>query len=122
MFKNDMQRFRPDTYPMAEKKAIVVSGNVRFTVLTDRIIRCENSNSGIFEDRASQHIWNRNCSAPLQSNFTDGILTIETTYLKLKYKIGAAFENSLTILIKENNHEWHYGDVDNDNLLGTART
>ena len=37
--------------PVANSKAMVVSGNARFTVLTDRLIRIEWSRTGSFEDR-----------------------------------------------------------------------
>src|SRR5689334_3098078 len=46
--------------PVANDKAMVVSGNARFTILTPQLIRMEFSNSGIFEDRATTAIVNRN--------------------------------------------------------------
>jgi hypothetical protein len=38
-----------DYNPVANPKAIVVSGNARFTVLTSRLIRMEYSNRAVFE-------------------------------------------------------------------------
>lgn len=46
--------------PVAAPGAVVTSGNARFTVLTDRLIRMEWSEDGVFEDRASLAIINRN--------------------------------------------------------------
>jgi len=37
--------------PAANPRAVVVSGNARFTVLTDRVIRVEWSRTGSFENR-----------------------------------------------------------------------
>src|SRR5574342_272615 len=39
--------------PVADPKAIIVSGQARFTVLTPQLIRMEWSESGKFEDHAS---------------------------------------------------------------------
>ena len=38
--------------PKASDAAVVVHRNARFTVLTDRLIRMEWSEDGVFEDRA----------------------------------------------------------------------
>lgn len=38
--------------PVAESGAIIVSGNARFTVLTDSLVRMEYAANGKFEDRA----------------------------------------------------------------------
>ena len=45
--------------PCAQKDAMVISGNTRFTVLTPEMIRIEYSDKGIFEDRATFAIQNR---------------------------------------------------------------
>ena len=45
--------------PKAADNASVVSGNARFTVLTDRMIRMEYAPDGTFEDRATLTFVNR---------------------------------------------------------------
>ena len=45
--------------PKADARAVVVSGNARFTVLTPQLIRMEWSESGLFEDRATLTFVNR---------------------------------------------------------------
>lgn len=50
--------------PKAADEAVVIRGNARFTVLTDRMIRMEWTEDGQFEDRASLAIINRNLDVP----------------------------------------------------------
>ena len=50
--------------PRAQYGAIVVSGNARFTILTDRLVRMEWAENSAFEDRASLTIVNRNLPVP----------------------------------------------------------
>ncbi|HEX7485153.1 MAG TPA: hypothetical protein VF332_03310 [Vicinamibacterales bacterium] len=50
--------------PSADPKAIVVSGQARFTVLTPRMIRMEWSEARNFEDRASLAFINRKQPVP----------------------------------------------------------
>src|SRR5690348_10535997 len=45
--------------PVADPKAVVVSGNARFTVLTPQLIRMEWAEDGKFEDHASLVFINR---------------------------------------------------------------
>ena len=80
---------------MANPEAVVASGRARFTVLTPRMIRIQYSTKGLFEDRATFAVINRNLPKP---NFTsredNGFLYIETEYLTLRYKIGSAISPS----------------------------
>ena len=46
--------------PIANPKAVIVSSNVRISVLMEDVIRIEYSPTRDFEDRASQIIINRN--------------------------------------------------------------
>jgi hypothetical protein len=50
--------------PIANPEAIVVSGDMRFTVLTPEMIRIEWSNKQMFEDRASFTVVNRRLPVP----------------------------------------------------------
>jgi len=47
------ERIRFRGRPRAHPAAVVVHGDVRFTVLTPRLVRLEWSEEGVFEDRAS---------------------------------------------------------------------
>ena len=50
--------------PVARPEAQVVAGNARFTVLTDRLVRMEWAEDGVFEDRATLAFVNRNLPVP----------------------------------------------------------
>ena len=92
----DYLKFTPDAVAKAEKW--IVSGNVRFTVITSRLIRIE---QGAFYDEASQSVLNRSFE---DANFTtyerEGVLHIDTEHLSLCYKIGEELsEKSLNISV-----------------------
>ena len=53
--------------PVANEDAVVESGNARFTVLTDRLIRMEYSENGKFLDKATLAFVNRKLSVRLRS-------------------------------------------------------
>lgn len=117
----------PPFKPVANKKAIVKAPHVRFTVLTDRIIRIEWSNDDSFEDRPSQAFWFREQPVPsFKKKVSDKAIEIETRFLHLNYKVGRSgfTPRNLSIKLKENNKTWRYGDTAEKagNLKGTART
>ena len=103
--------------PKADDEAMVVAGNARFTVLTDRLIRMEWSADGAFEDRASITFVNRRLPVPeFTVQRSDGGCTIQTASLRLEYKGGRFSRDTLSV------GAWRYGDNGGANLLGTART
>ncbi|MFB6240155.1 MAG: hypothetical protein ABEJ46_01060, partial [Gemmatimonadota bacterium] len=53
-----------DWNPVAHPEATVVSGDARFTVLTDRLLRMEWAGDGRFEDRASTAFVDRRLPVP----------------------------------------------------------
>ena len=125
-----------DFAPVADKAAQIVAGNARFTVLTPRLIRMEWAEDGVFEDRASLGIVNRNLPVPSFKVKKNGSrVTITTSALTLSYKGSAKFDSqnlSVTFTmagpadkkgrpttIKKT---WTPGMDDSGNLLGTART
>ena len=81
--------------PNANPSAIVISGNMRFTVLMPELIRIEYSAQKKFEDRASFVVINRNLPVPaFTQREEDGYLCITTQKLELRYKIGSHPVNS----------------------------
>ena len=78
----------PTFQPIAKADAIVSAQNVRFTVLTDRIIRLEYSKDNRFEDRPSRAFWYRDQPVPkFKKAVTASSVEIETDFLHLKYEI-----------------------------------
>ena len=117
--------------PLADSAAMVVSGKVRFTVLTSRMIRIQYSNASKFEDRATFAIVNRRLPVPEYTVEEDGIyLYIRTGHLTLRYKKRSVpretdkTPNNLCITFEMNGQScmWYPGKDDALNLLGTHRT
>lgn len=100
--------------------------NVRFTVLTPRMIRCEWQPEGRFEDRPTQWVLNR-AFPEVTHNRTDtrDQTVIETDALTLVYQHqpGPFHRSNLSVKLKRAKAiTWQYGDANSDNLGGTART
>ena len=115
----------PNLHPVANPEAIVIAKNIRFTVLTDRLIRLEFSKSNCFEDRPSQTFWHRDQSVPAFTKIvTKNCVEIETEFLRLKYRFTPFGFTLLTlsITLKKTNITWRYGTPQKGNLKGTAQT
>jgi alpha-glucosidase (family GH31 glycosyl hydrolase) len=137
-------QFHIQTSPLADPAAMVIAGQARFTILTDRLIRIEYAPSGQFEDHASQAFWFRKQPVPkFELTRTAQKVIIETEALRLEYLTGRAFSGkSLSILVKSTEAAtvsavatasvvatatevvWHYADNiwNFGPLWGTART
>lgn len=122
-----------DAYnPKAKNEAMVISGNARFTVLTPEMVRIEYSDKGVFEDRATFTVLNREMDeVPAFSKSEDSeYLYINTDKLNLKYRKGTnpktqtASPDNLSITMTHDGQEvmWYPGKSDPLNLKGTCRT
>ncbi len=117
--------FRIPMAPAADPAAVVSGPQVRFTVLTSRLLRLETSPTGHFEDRASQPFWYRRQPVPeYQVTQDDNHIEIITADLHLRYetRTGPFTPDSLKITLHEDGTVWHYGDANPGNLRGTTRT
>lgn len=118
--------------PQAPAEAIVTSGNARFTVLTPEMVRIEYSDNGLFEDRATFTVQNREMDrVPAFTTKEDNeYLYISTDKLQLKYRKGTnpktlpASSRNLTITMTNGGAPvmWYPGKPDPLNLKGTCRT
>lgn len=107
--------------PIAAPGAVVTFDNARFTVLTDRLIRMEWAADGVFEDRASLGIVNRELPVPkFTKAVKGGTLTIKTSGLTLTYKGGRFSPENLSV--KHSMGTWKPGMSAQGNLKGTTRT
>ncbi|MEI2640626.1 MAG: TIM-barrel domain-containing protein [Microthrixaceae bacterium] len=114
---------QPD--PVADVGQIVVAGNVRVSVLTDRLLRVEYSPDAAFEDRSSLSVVNRRFPKATYAASLDGSsLTVRTSELALNISdITRSFSSrSLTAERTSDGARWHFGKVDRSNLGGTVRT
>lgn len=113
--------------PIADPKAVVVSGQARFTVLTPQLIRMEWAAGSQFEDHASLVFLNRRLAVPSHSVKDDqGWLILQTDALTLRYKTGSGkftAENlEVSFSLQGKPVVWRPGMEDKGNLGGTIRT
>ena len=113
------------------KDYIFEGADYRITLLTDRLIRLEYQRDGLFEDRLTRTVVNRDICKDkaglcLSCGETkDGRLVVETKELVLEYDRKPFSSRGLTIKLKSTGATWHYSIVygnSDGNLLGTART
>jgi alpha-glucosidase (family GH31 glycosyl hydrolase) len=75
---------------VAAHRATVVSGDARFEVLTDGVIRLEYSPTGKFVDDPTFDVLYRNFAVPrYTSSVRQGWLTLRTSSMVLRYKVGS---------------------------------
>lgn len=75
---------------VAAYRATVVSGDARFEVLTDGVIRMEYSPTGTFLDDPTFDVLYRNFSVPrYTSTVQQGWLNLRTSAMVLRYKVGS---------------------------------
>ena len=120
----ECKEFVKNLTPKTGEKNVIVKGDVRISVLTDRLLRIEEAKNGAFIDAATQIVTNRAFSEPEFSvKETDAGLFITTKALTLCYRGGKLTKDSLTIKTVFNDTEktWRFGDKVKD-LQGTART
>ena len=112
---------------MPNQNNVLIYGNKRVTVITDRLLRFEWSSNGVFEDHQTLAVINRdNGKVAFKKNENNESITIDTgkTVIRIK-KDDCKFDSgNLEASFMLNGKEvlWHYGDDDNGNLKGTTRT
>ena len=103
-------------YPKADPDNIVMLGNYRVTVLSDRLFRIECDKHGVFTDEATQSIWYRNMPK-VDFKVTDDGGTTKITTAEATLCLGKTIDESYILLggkrVAINNCA---------NLLGTCRT
>lgn len=118
--------YKMKTTPLCKEGSEVRGKNYRFTVLTSQMIRAEYSESGIFEDRATQTVINREFDVPkFRVIDKEDSLEIITDFVYLTYNKKKFSKNGLSIKVRGNlsayHSIWNYGEEIHD-LKGTART
>lgn len=117
------EQFKVGKNAIASPKAVIKGDKYRFTVLSERLIRMEYSESGQFEDRATERVFNRKLEVPKFDVMEDArILTISTEFFKVSYIKGSPFTanrvspaTNLKVEFLENidpnkpNRYWYYG-------------
>ena len=116
--------YRLPARPGAKAENTVTGDRYRITVLTEGLLRLEYSGDGIFEDRATQTVLNRDFPAvEYEVKETEEELILVTNRLRLTYNRKEFNPRGLMIQVygTGGGTTWHYGDELHD-LRGTART
>lgn len=118
--------FKIKSHPVANRSNQIQGMHYRITILTAALIRLEYAEDGVFEDRATQMVWNRDfAEVKYTVKHTEDGLVVRTERLQLVYNEKEFTGNGLSISFlageKALYTTWHYGDVVCD-LRGTART
>lgn len=118
-----MNKYNFSVNGKSKGESVIKSDNYRITVLTHSLVRLEYSESGEFEDRATQSVINRDFPTPNFDVKRNGEgLVVETEALVLTYDEKPFSEEGLKIEVKEiEGATWRYGQRLND-LEGTYRT
>ncbi len=100
--------------PKSSKKAIVKGDKYRFTVLTNRMIRAEWSEDGVFEDRPTKMAVNRNFPVPKFDVIDNGdTLEIVTDKIHLYYDKKEFSADGLSVFVQgtkwAKSNRWFYG-------------
>ena len=65
-----MEGYKLEAHPMSRKEAIIQGDCYRITMLTSALVRLEYNEGGVFEDRATQSILNRDFPVPESVSYT----------------------------------------------------
>lgn len=113
--------------PVAQTKAVVISGEARFTILTPAMVRMEWSPSGVFEDRPTLVFTNRRLPVPdFTARRKGGWLILRTSELTLRYQENSGRFTTDTLRVEYHVNgaakTWTPGTPNRGNLKGTVRT
>jgi len=108
---------------------VIEVASLRVTVLTTKLVRIEYSPTGVFEDRFTQLVQNRefeSCEVTVLQPSPQHVLEVVTTGFHLYYDGGDPAEGNLYIDAAHNcrtyDNRWFFGDAVGRNLKGTIRT
>ena len=113
----------------AEETSCLKGVHYRFTILTERLIRLEYSNSGNFVDAPSQFVSNRHYpKVDFKVKEEGNLLEITTSYFRLLYNKEKPFPGTnldpkrnlkITLLVGNNeDRDWYYGHPEVRNMDG----
>lgn len=89
------EQFKVGRNSLANPKSIIKGDKYRITVLTERLLRFEYSENGVFEDRATEHVLNRKFDVPKFQVMEDSrMITIVTEYFKVFYIKNTPFKGT----------------------------
>ncbi len=120
-----------DTEKALAKRSCIFKGQkYRISVLTDRVIRFEYNEEGIFEDRPSQLILRRELAVPnIKVRQDKKFIQLKTKNLTLEYQkelpiLGSRLipSNNLRVSIADTERTWYYNHPEVRNYRGTTHS
>src|SRR5574344_1653222 len=106
------EQFRIDyEKAISDQNGIIKGKKYRITILTERLVRFEYSESGKFEDRPTELVLNRSFKTPkFEIKQDDMFIELATPYLKFSYVKEKKYNSSsLKVKILETDRMWYYG-------------
>ncbi len=102
---------------MTNEKSIIQGEKYRITILTERLIRLEYNEDGIFENRPTKLVWNRNFEVPqFKIKEDEKYLEVTTKYFKLSYVKERKYyggrlnpTSNLKVELLNSDRYWYYG-------------
>jgi alpha-glucosidase (family GH31 glycosyl hydrolase) len=109
------------------KGSIIAGDHYRFTILTSRLIRMEYASDGVFEDRPTQTVINRNFETPYFTVYeNEKQLEIDTEWLSISYDKKEFSAGGLSVKVRSESYgiysTWHFSEPVREGLWGTARS
>ncbi len=112
---------------LAKKEAIFQGKRYRITILSERLIRLEYQNDGVFNDLATQLVVNRDFDVPAFEVKEDvSFIEIKTKSFKLTYAKEQPFKGSalntmknLSVHLEGSGNIWYYGHPEVRNFHGS---
>lgn len=109
----------------ADPGSIFAGEKYRITVLTERLIRLEYNENGVFEDSPTELVMYRNFPKPdFKVEQIKNLLVIETKYFKLTYLMNAPFKangvsktSNLKVELLNTDKVWYYGHPEVRNYM-----
>lgn len=100
----------------SSEKSVVKGNKYRFTILSERLIRFEYNENGIFEDRPTEFAWNRNFPlVEFEIKEDQTFLQIKTKYFNVEYQKEKPFLESkfypgsyLRVNLNNTDRSWYY--------------
>ncbi|MDD2435527.1 MAG: glycoside hydrolase family 31 protein, partial [Bacilli bacterium] len=97
-------------------KAVIKGKKYRFTILTERLIRLEYNESGVFDDRPTELVWFRNFSVPeFKLKEDERFIELSTKYFTLHYVKEKKFNSgklnptaNLKVDVLNSDRYWYY--------------
>jgi len=109
------------------QSSLIIGDKYRFSILTSRLVRMEYSSDGLFEDRPTQIVINRNFETPYFTVYeNEKLLEIDTDWLSISYDKKEFSIGGLSVKVRSESSgiysTWRFSEPVTEGLWGTTRT